>query len=253
MTVCVLLCVCCGDLKFLCLSLTSVLFFFGLCFALCFEVVADGRMIWFSGFPFLDNKEEHSFGVPVSAVMIRDLILLPSVGLKLDEVEAIVAETTFGGFPIVQDRDSKVLLGYIGRTELKYAIGTDTPHPPPPLFFPLPFIPCIPGYVHVVSLCLFCGLFEDADVRSGETFTKSKSHRNVLLLHPRSRHPPSNSPYPHLLPPRPNPHRHPHNPRPTPPRLPLRTRLFPRFWPIHRLHPPNDPPLPTPRDRNGDV
>lgn len=81
-------------------------------------------MIWFSGFPFLDKKEEHSFGVPVSAVMIRDLVLLPSVGLKLDEVEVILSETGFGGFPIVQDRDSKVLLGYIGRTELRYAIGS---------------------------------------------------------------------------------------------------------------------------------
>jgi chloride channel 3/4/5 len=88
-----------------------------------FPGFADSRMIWFSGFPFLDKKEEHSFGVPVSAVMIRDLVLLPSVGLKLNEVERILSETGFGGFPIVQDRDSKVLLGYIGRTELKYAIG----------------------------------------------------------------------------------------------------------------------------------
>src|SRR5271163_2682345 len=88
-------------------------------------------MIWFNGFPFLDNKEEHSFGVPVSAVMIRDLVLLPSVGLKLDEVEAILGETSFGGFPVVQDRDSKVLLGYIGRTELKYAIGISPCSLPP--------------------------------------------------------------------------------------------------------------------------
>jgi hypothetical protein len=80
-------------------------------------------MIWFNGFPFLDNKEEHSFGVPVSAVMIRDLILLPATGIKLDEVETILSHTTFGGFPVVQDRETKVLLGYIGRTELKYAIG----------------------------------------------------------------------------------------------------------------------------------
>ena len=87
------------------------------------ETVLTIRMIWFNGFPFLDRKEEHSFGVPVSAVIIRDLVLLPSVGLKLDEVESILSETEFGGFPIVQDRDSKVLLGYIGRTELKYAIG----------------------------------------------------------------------------------------------------------------------------------
>jgi chloride channel 3/4/5 len=83
-------------------------------------------MIWFNGFPFLDNKEEHSFGVPVSAVMIRDLVLLPSMGTKLDELESILSETDFGGFPVVQDRESKVLLGYIGRTELKYALGICT-------------------------------------------------------------------------------------------------------------------------------
>lgn len=95
---------------------------------LCFSQKLTFRMIWFNGFPFLDKKEDHSFGVPVSAVMIRDLVLLPSGGLKLDEVESILAETNFGGFPVVQDRDSKILLGYIGRTELKYAIGTLPPH-----------------------------------------------------------------------------------------------------------------------------
>jgi hypothetical protein len=91
--------------------------------------LTDGRMIWFNGFPFLDKKEDHSFGVPVSAVMIRDLVLLPSVGIKLDEVQSILSDTDFGGFPIVQDRDSKILLGYIGRTELKYAIGISSPSP----------------------------------------------------------------------------------------------------------------------------
>jgi chloride channel 3/4/5 len=110
-----------------------------------------GRMIWFNGFPFLDNKEEHSFGVPVSHVMIRDLILVPSVGLKLDEIESILSETEFGGFPIVQDRDSKVLLGYIGRTELKYAIGT------PPI--------------------------KQTNLRSSKTITKSFTYCNVLLYY----------------------------------------------------------------------
>ena len=106
------------------LSPTSLyLSIFETAFSLIFCLLTLLRMIWFNGFPFLDRKEEHSFGVPVSAVMIRDLVLLPSVGLKLDEVESILSETEFGGFPIVQDRDSKVLLGYIGRTELKYAIG----------------------------------------------------------------------------------------------------------------------------------
>lgn len=110
-------------------------------------------MIWFNGFPFLDKKEDHSFGVPVSAVMIRDLVLLPSVGIKLDEVQSILSDTDFGGFPVVQDRDSKILLGYIGRTELKYAIGNSSPSP--------------------------------TDNRSSETFPSGIANCNVLLFYTR--------------------------------------------------------------------
>jgi chloride channel 3/4/5 len=40
--------------------------------------IAD-RMIWFNGFPFLDNKEEHSFGVPVSRVMTGNMKVLPAL------------------------------------------------------------------------------------------------------------------------------------------------------------------------------
>lgn len=47
--------------------------------------IAD-RMIWFNGFPFLDNKEEHSFGVPVSQVMNEDLTVLPVSGMTVEEI-----------------------------------------------------------------------------------------------------------------------------------------------------------------------
>lgn len=47
--------------------------------------IAD-RMIWFNGFPFLDNKEDHSFGVPVSHVMNQELTVLPSTGMAIREV-----------------------------------------------------------------------------------------------------------------------------------------------------------------------
>ncbi|CAZ85732.1 unnamed protein product [Tuber melanosporum] len=83
--------------------------------------IAD-RMIWFNGFPFLDNKEDHSFGVPVSHVMNQELIVLPSTGMTIREAETILESTEFQGFPIVQDRNSKLLIGYINRTELKYGI-----------------------------------------------------------------------------------------------------------------------------------
>lgn len=83
--------------------------------------IAD-RMIWFNGFPFLDNKEEHNFGVPVSEVMRTAVVSLPVNGLTLHDVEELLSEDKYQGFPVVTDTQSKVLVGYIGRTELRYAI-----------------------------------------------------------------------------------------------------------------------------------
>lgn len=79
-------------------------------------------MIWFNGFPFLDNKEEHTFGVPVSQVMTSDVTSLPSTGLKLRTLETILSQNKYQGFPIISDPTTKALIGYIGRTELRYAI-----------------------------------------------------------------------------------------------------------------------------------
>ncbi|KAF2645408.1 hypothetical protein P280DRAFT_389017 [Massarina eburnea CBS 473.64] len=83
--------------------------------------IAD-RMIYLNGYPFLDNKEEHTFGVPVSQVMATHVVSIPATGLELRQLEKIMTENTFQGFPIVEDINSKTLLGYVGRTELRYAI-----------------------------------------------------------------------------------------------------------------------------------
>jgi len=90
-------------------------------------------MIWFNGFPFLDNKEDHSFGVPVSQVMTSHVTTIPASGLDIQEVEKILIESAVQGFPIIESIDSKTLIGYIGRTELQYAINRcrrDTYIPP---------------------------------------------------------------------------------------------------------------------------
>ncbi len=79
-------------------------------------------MIWFNGYPFIDTKEEHTFGVPVSEVMTSSITVIPAAGLALNEVEQILSENRFQGYPIVEERGSKELVGYIGRTELRYAI-----------------------------------------------------------------------------------------------------------------------------------
>jgi chloride channel 3/4/5 len=83
--------------------------------------IAD-RMIYLNGYPFLDNKEEHTFGVPVSQVMASQVVSLPALGLELRALERIMTENQYQGYPIVEDAQSKTLVGYVGRTELRYAI-----------------------------------------------------------------------------------------------------------------------------------
>ena len=46
--------------------------------------IAD-QMIRFNGFPFLD-KEDHQFNEPVSHVIKRNVLAIPAVGMKLDEL-----------------------------------------------------------------------------------------------------------------------------------------------------------------------
>ncbi|KAF2143623.1 uncharacterized protein K452DRAFT_296626 [Aplosporella prunicola CBS 121167] len=83
--------------------------------------IAD-RAIWANGFPFLDNKEDHTFGVPVSEVMTQNTTVIPASGLDVRDVEKILANSSYSGYPIVEHRHTKTLLGYIGRTELRYAV-----------------------------------------------------------------------------------------------------------------------------------
>ncbi|KAG0015172.1 glycerol ethanol, ferric requiring protein [Entomortierella chlamydospora] len=82
--------------------------------------IAD-RYIRLNGYPFLD-KEEHSFGIAVSQVMKKDVTILPASGTRLDRVERLLSDTNYQGFPVVEDSTSRTLIGYIGRSELRYVI-----------------------------------------------------------------------------------------------------------------------------------
>lgn len=80
------------------------------------------QMIKFSGYPFLD-KDDHSFGVPVADVMRADPQVLYAAGMRLGELETKLADASYKGLPLVQSRDDATLLGYAGKTELRYAVG----------------------------------------------------------------------------------------------------------------------------------
>ena len=117
--------------------------------------IAD-RMIWFNGFPFLDNKEDHIFGVPVSQAMTTNITTLTATGLSLTDAERTLDSSPFQGFPIIESGGGPAtLVGLIGRTELRYALdrAKRDPH--------------IPRH----ATCVFAGA--DADVPGTATLTPS--------------------------------------------------------------------------------
>jgi len=99
-------------------------------------------MIKFNGYPFLE-KEDHVFNVPgpcvslrggsvqslkqiirpVARVMKRDLHTLP-ISDTIQDVETLLNGTVVNGFPIVTNDARQTLVGYIGRREVRYVIGT---------------------------------------------------------------------------------------------------------------------------------
>lgn len=86
--------------------------------------------IGFNGYPYLDNRDDNigSSGVgadaPVSGLMTRieDLVVLSATGHTISSLSHFLAQYPFRGFPVVASKSSNLLLGYISRTELSYAL-----------------------------------------------------------------------------------------------------------------------------------
>ncbi|BFZ62492.1 glycerol ethanol, ferric requiring protein [Saitoella coloradoensis] len=86
--------------------------------------IAD-RMIAVNGYPFLDSKEERNFGgVRVGGVMqrARGLRVVTVRGMRVRDVEGLLRETEFRGFPVVGSESEMVLVGWIGRREIRYGL-----------------------------------------------------------------------------------------------------------------------------------
>ena len=78
-------------------------------------------------YPFLDNRDDSRIpDIPASQVMTKadELATIVAVGHTLQSLQAFLTSSHHRGFPIVADQTSHVLLGYITRTELTYAIKT---------------------------------------------------------------------------------------------------------------------------------
>lgn len=81
--------------------------------------------IHFNEYPFLDNRDESTVpDVPVSQIMtqMQDLCVLTAVGHTIQSIHDMLVAQPYRGFPVVSDVSNNILLGYISRTELIYAI-----------------------------------------------------------------------------------------------------------------------------------
>jgi chloride channel 3/4/5 len=81
--------------------------------------IAD-QMIWFNGFPFIDNKEEHAFNAPVSKAMQKNAVYFTYDSITLKEVETLLESNPFQGYPVVESskEDPPMLVGYIAKEEI---------------------------------------------------------------------------------------------------------------------------------------
>lgn len=81
-------------------------------------------------YPFLDQKDDGlPPEVPVDQVItsINDIAVIPAVGHTIESLRSLLATTPYRGFPVVSDTSHPVLLGYISRNELSYALKNPTP------------------------------------------------------------------------------------------------------------------------------
>lgn len=80
-------------------------------------------------YPFLDHKDDKPPpDVPASKIMthVDDLTVIPAVGHTIESLKSLLSQTRYRGFPVVLDTSNPILLGYISRNELSYALNSYT-------------------------------------------------------------------------------------------------------------------------------
>jgi len=83
--------------------------------------IAD-EMIRFNGYPYL-HANEHAYNIPVLRAMRTDIITMDARGMKVKDVEQRLGEADVQGYPVIASNGSNMLVGYIGRSEIRYIIG----------------------------------------------------------------------------------------------------------------------------------
>ncbi|KAI9202265.1 chloride channel [Polychytrium aggregatum] len=87
------------------------------------EGIYDG-LIRLYGYPFLDSREEYKLGTVVTEVMapVEELETISANGETIEGLDHLLQSTDFKGYPIVNSKQELVLVGFVGRAELRFAL-----------------------------------------------------------------------------------------------------------------------------------
>jgi chloride channel 3/4/5 len=83
----------------------------------------------FNSYPFIDNRDENGSSIPdlpAAQLMTRieDLVVITATGHTIQSLRQMLVQERFRGFPVVDNSRDAILLGYISRTELAYALSS---------------------------------------------------------------------------------------------------------------------------------
>ena len=76
-------------------------------------------------YPFLDNKDDFPVpDIPVAEVMTQanNMTVIPATGHTLQTIHELLLSQPYRGFPVVSDDENRILLGYISRAEMSFAL-----------------------------------------------------------------------------------------------------------------------------------
>ncbi|CAG8061878.1 unnamed protein product [Penicillium olsonii] len=80
-------------------------------------------------YPFLDHRDD-TMPPDVSAhrvmTTVDDISIITATGHTISSIRTLLANTTYRGFPVVSETSSPILLGYITRNELSFALKYST-------------------------------------------------------------------------------------------------------------------------------
>lgn len=90
------------------------------------EGIYDGH-IHLNGYPFLDSKEEFTHTTLATDVMRPrrndpPLTTIVEEGMSVGDIESVIKSTKYNGFPVINNRDSQRLVGYVYRRDLIVAL-----------------------------------------------------------------------------------------------------------------------------------